>query len=150
MMLTVNVIYVNSCWSQWDICGRSKLSTSCLNSGCMSNVEILSKDCTWTSVRLERRFVLLMLMVENVCSQMYVDPNRTSSFMAIFLRLATLSCTTGNSLRASQNPVTGRVRPVGRMWPVPVINVIAAVLFLTPTVLFCQYCAVHVNEYLFI
>ena len=56
----------------------------------MFDVDIFSKDCRSTSVRLERSLVLLMFMVENVCSQMHVDPNRTSSFMAIFLRLANL------------------------------------------------------------
>ena len=76
-------MYFNSCWSPWDICGRSKLSTSCLNSGCISDVEILNKYCTWTSVRLERSFVSLMFMIEYVCSQMYADPNRTSSFMIL-------------------------------------------------------------------
>ena len=29
-------------------------------------------------------------MVENVCSQMYVDPNRTGGFIAIFLKLENL------------------------------------------------------------
>ena len=68
----------------------TKLLTSCLKSGCMFDVEIISKYCRWTSVRLERGLVLLMFMVENVCSQMYVDPNRTSSFMAIFFKLENL------------------------------------------------------------
>jgi len=44
---------------------------------------------------------------------------------------ATLSCTTGNSLRASQNPVTGRVRPAGRMLPVPEITHLSTFLDLT-------------------
>ena len=41
--------------------------------------------------KLASDWILLMYMVESVCSQMYVDPNRTISFMAIFLKLANLS-----------------------------------------------------------
>ena len=52
----------------------------------MLDVEILNQK----SVRLERSLVFLIHMVENACSQMYVDPNKTSSFMAIFLKLTNL------------------------------------------------------------
>ena len=52
----------------------------------MLDVEILNQK----SVRLERSLVFLIYMVENACSQMYVDPNKTSSFMAIFLKLTNL------------------------------------------------------------
>ena len=83
-------LYFNTYWNQLDICGRSNSSVSCLNSGSMFDVEILSKDCRWKSIRFERSLVLLMFIIENVCSQMYADPNRTSSFMAIFLRLTNL------------------------------------------------------------
>lgn len=57
-------------------------------------VEILSKEFINTSVRLERNFVFLMFMIENFRTKMYVEPNKTSSVIAIFLRLAILDTTT--------------------------------------------------------
>ena len=39
-----------------------------------------------------------------------------------FLIWDLLPCTARKSLRASQNPVTGRIRPAGRMLPAPALN----------------------------
>ncbi|CAK8674648.1 unnamed protein product [Clavelina lepadiformis] len=42
---------------------------------------------------------------------------------------ATLSCKTGNCLRAAQNPVAARIRPAGRMLPTPGLKAVENTIY---------------------
>ena len=77
LLIEFTIVKSHTHTSQWDPWNCDASFEIILKSGSMFIVEILNSECNMPSVKRDLLLDLLMFIVENACSQIYVDPKST-------------------------------------------------------------------------